>query len=401
MRSIRLIAFISRLEEIDDFVSRAPEVEFVFATFCDLADAAVRIDPSDDTPMFETFGAYHASRPFCGVVNRKEKYVAPAAALALKLGLPPILTAPQVARDKYQMRLRLNGDAIFPRTILVRDAADLAPVPSDMFPCVLKPRFGFNSRSVCLAKDSDELRSFYADQHARYHELNKQDGTNSDFVVEELIRGTEHTIESLVRDGEPLLHIVSDKHPMTPPYFIEVGDISPSCLGESDQQLCRQAADDAITRLGIRNGWTHTEVKLDSRGPVVIECAARMGGGYFEQLIEEVYGIDRLRVLIDLFLGRDLPCRAEPRCQVAARRFVVYGGPRRMELLNPEEVLSAAGIRLIWPKTPDLIGRTIAGPPDDFNNTLFEYFAYGETAAEARSRADDALRRARISQSPL
>jgi len=132
-----------------------------------------------------------------------------------------------------------------------------------MFPCVIKPRFGFNSRGAVLVADRHDLAAAYGEQHSRYAHLPKQDCTGDDFVVEELIPGSEHTVETLVSDGVPLFHVISDKLPMTPPFFVEVGDNMPSCLPQARQDACREATERAIRGLGIRTGWTHTEVKLD------------------------------------------------------------------------------------------------------------------------------------------
>ena len=148
-----------------------------------------------------------------------------------------------------------------------------------MFPCVLKPRFGFNSRSAVLVTDKGQLETVYTEQYRLYLQLPKQDGTSADFVVEELIPGSEHTIETLVKDGRPLFHLLSDKLAMTPPFFVEIGDNMPTSLAPSRQATCIAAVERAIRLMEISNGWAHTEVKLEDCRAVVVECAARMGGG--------------------------------------------------------------------------------------------------------------------------
>jgi len=264
-----------------------------------------------------------------------------------------------------------------------------------MFPCVLKPRFGFNSRAVGLARDKRELGEAFCDQHTRYAKLPKEDGTNSDFVVEELIRGSEHTIETLVKDGKPLFHLVSDKLQMTPPFFIEIGDQMPSRLSGGEQELCRTAAARAIEALGIQNGWTHTEVKLDGSEAIPVECAARMGGGYFEALYREVYGIDRMEMLMKLFLREDL---FEPfvKQHAAARRIVVYGKISHRTLKNAETLFDGEKVKLVWPSGIEKISRPLAGPPFDFNNTLCEFLALASDSEEAIASAERVLAKAEV-----
>jgi len=387
-RKPRFIAFISRREEMADYTALSPEADFVFASYSELGPDEVCVDPHRMGEAVNTFRDLHADHPFTAVLNRKEKCVIPAALLATELGLTPITSKPDLARDKFAMRRALNGSDPFPRTMLVRDMRDLDRVEPDMFPCVLKPRFGFNSRAAVRVGNRAELASAYRDQHARYAQLPKQDGTNSDFVVEELITGSEHNVESLVKDGEPLFHLVSDKLPMTPPFFVEIGDNMPSRLPDDAQDLCRRATDHAIRAMGIRNGWTHTEVKLDGHKSTVVECAARMGGGYFENLFQDVYGINRMAMLIDLCLGRSTTAAPTPRLHAAARRLVVYGPAQLRKLRNAHDLFADDRVRLVWPDAITKIDRELAGPPSEFNNTLCEFIAFGASGDEAAELAD-------------
>lgn len=387
----RFIAFISRREEIADYTSLRPKVDFAFASFSDLGADAVRIDPLRMDDAVAIFSRLHEQRAFTAVLNRKEKCVIPAARLALALGLPPITSEPELARDKYAMRKTLNFGGVFPRTVLVGALRDLEAVEENMFPCVLKPRFGFNSRSAVLALDRRELAAVYREQYKFYSRLPKEDRTNGDFVVEELIPGSEHTVETLVKDGTPLFHLISDKLPMCPPFFVEVGDNMPSCLPEESKQVCRAATERAIRSMGILNGWTHTEIKLHGTAAVVVESAARMGGGYFENLFREVYGLNRMESLVSIFLKDKSMTEPVPRVHAAARRVVVYGPSRKRSLENGEVLFASDRVKLVWPKSPAKIARELAGPPFDFNNTLFEFLALGNSAEEAQSLADDIL----------
>lgn len=387
----RFIAFISRREEMLDYASLQPRAEFVFASYSPLDGNSVYINARDLSAAMNVFRGLHQEKPFTAILNRKEKCVVPASRLALALGLPPITLDPEVARDKFRMRKLLNNGEAFPRTKLIRNSGDLEFVDSSMFPCIIKPRFGFNSRSAVRAASRSELEAAYREQQTLYGALPKQDGTGSDFVVEELIPGSEHNVETLVKDGRSLFHLVSDKLPMTPPYFIEVGDNMPSSLCASAQAACSAAAECAIRLMGIRNGWTHTEVKLDGRRAIAIECAARMGGGYFETLFQRVYGLDRMQTLMLLFCSADLPEKPAVQAFAAARRLVVYGPLGRRVLPAAADLFRAANVKLIWPEDAAAISRELAGPPVEFNNTLFEFVAFGSSAAAAQSVADNLL----------
>jgi hypothetical protein len=382
----RFIVFISRRGEMAGYTRLFPDSDLVFASFSDLGTEAVKINPMKMENSIGTLRRLHRKDSFTAVINRKEKCVVPASIIASALGLPPITCAPELARDKFAMRRALNDGNTFPRTVLVRDADDLVAVDPGMFPSVIKPRFGFNSRSAVMVKNRGEMEQAYREQHGRYAKLPKEDCTNSDFVVEELIPGSEHTVESLVKDGVALFHLVSDKLPMTPPFFVEVGDNMPSLLSPEAQEVCRAVTDRAIQAMEIRNGWTHTEVKLDGDKATVVECAARMGGGYFENLFQEVYGINRTKMLMDLFLESSSIEQPRPRQHAAARRIVVYGTAQRRRLTGAEQIFDDAAVKLVWPSAVSQIDRELAGPPFDFNNTLCEFVVSGLQAVEAADR---------------
>jgi biotin carboxylase len=343
----RFVAFISRPEDVRDYSDLIPNAEFVFASLSPCDPAVITVDPAYLENAIAKFRLLHAAKPFVAILNRKEKCVVPAAQLAVALNLPPITLKPELARDKYHMRQALNQGNSYPRSILIRKPSDLELVIDGMFPCVLKPRYGFNSRSALLVNDHIQLRSAYEEQYNSYSALEKQDRTNSDFVVEDFISGTEHTIESLVRDGTPLFHLISDKLPMKSPYFVEIGDRMPSCLPASQQRACIAATETALDCLAIRNGWTHTEIKISNLGAVVIECAARMGGGYFETLCREVYGINRLRVLALLFSGRESIPIPVAKTYAAARRVVVYGPSKMRIVANIETLFQDKSVKLL------------------------------------------------------
>ena len=397
----RFIAFISREDEGVGFCRKWPHHDFCFASFTPGLPDTVAINAHRPDDMVAAFRKLHAEKPFCGVLNRKEKCVIPAALLASALNLPELIRNPQLARDKYSMRLAMNVATPGPRCLLLQTRHDTEAVPRDFFPAVLKPRYGFNSRSVCLVNNHAELLSSYDIQRASYLSLMRQDGTSADFVVEELIEGSEHTIDSFVVDGTAIVHLLSDKRPMQGPWFVETGDNIPSALSADQQHQVQQCTSETIRSLGIQNGWTHTEVRVGLNGPVPIECAARMGGGYFEQLIRAAWGIDRMDWLIRLFSGAALPARVDAPRPVCGRRYVVYGPPRAYQLKNAQQLFATPGIQLIWPEKMEHIDRVLTGPPLEFSNTLFEYMAEGDSQVAALSVAERVLKQAAVSEEPL
>ncbi len=75
--------------------------------------------------------------------------------------------------------------------------------------------------------------------------------------------------------------------------------------------------------MGLRDGVSHTELRLTSRGPRVIESHDRVSGGRVMDLVEAVYGIDLERHAVGwpFRLVPELPWRPAAR-GAAATRFL-------------------------------------------------------------------------------
>lgn len=49
-----------------------------------------------------------------------------------------------------------------------------------------------------------------------------------------------------------------------------------------------------LDALEIRNGAAHTEVMFTARGPVLVECGARLGGGQMPELLTRCTGTNQV-----------------------------------------------------------------------------------------------------------
>jgi len=388
----RFLAFASRPEEAGDWQRRLPDVDLSFAGHAIFQPGVLAFRPEDPEVFLQALAVEHRRRPFSGLVNRREKYVVPACLAARELALAPPALRAEPVRDKLAMRRALGGEVI-----LVREPP--LDVPVRLFPAILKPRFGFNSRGVVRVEGPSDLARQLRRQRAFFAHLRRPDSASLDFVVEPWFPGTEHTAETLVREGRVEWCLVSDKMPMLPPFHVEVGDLAPSRLSpEGHQQVCA-AVREAVARLGIWTGWAHVEVKLDGGRAVVIEAAARMGGGCHEELNQEVYGLDRVRVLANLQLGGPLPEPPAPRAWAAVSRAVVNGigyvrVPRRLR-----ERVEAEGARLLWPQ--EHASRLVIGPPFGYKNTVYEVMACHADPDHALRRVANVQARVRLRRLPV
>ena len=86
--------------------------------------------------------------------------------------------------------------------------------------------------------------------------------------------------------------------------------MTPAPLAPEDVQRLYETASTAIRALGLDRCVTHTEIRLSpSRGPVVIEVAARLGGDKIPYLVELTTGASPSLAAASALLGRPVPAR--------------------------------------------------------------------------------------------
>ncbi|MFJ6901727.1 acetyl-CoA carboxylase biotin carboxylase subunit family protein [Streptomyces hokutonensis] len=219
----------------------------------------------------------------------------------------------ELLTDKWQQRavLRAAGvDSV--RTALIHSEPDWEPAAEYVgFPAVLKPVHGVASGNTFLVADE-------AAGLARLREVLALDKPGlvegGGLVLEEFLQGRPCapfgdyvSVETAVVDGEPIDLGVTGKLPMAPP-FRETGRFWPSPFGEAENEEFRALARSAVRALGVRHGITHTELKLTSRGPRLIEVNGRLGGG-IQDLALSAMGLDLVEYGARIALGDPPPPR--------------------------------------------------------------------------------------------
>jgi hypothetical protein len=133
--------------------------------------------------------------------------------------------------------------------------------------------------------------------------------------------------------------------------------------------------------VGLRNGPAHTEVRLTSRGPRIVESHNRIGGHLLNELIKTAYGVDMESYALGVPFGLVEPLTAppEPRSAVAVRALTP----------EPGRVVEVSGFEAVRadPAFIDLDLRVEPGDevrPLTWNEDISGYLAArGATAAEA------------------
>lgn len=169
-------------------------------------------------------------------------------------------------------------------------------------PVIVKPIDGSCSKGVTQVFNQSEL------DHAIKRALSNSH--QKEVLIEHFIEGVEVSVESISYHGKHYTLVITDKQTTGAPFFVELAHHQPSLLGNDIQMRIREYSRAVLDALGITNGASHVEFKIDSLGNIYfIEGAARGGGDLISyKLVELSTGYDYVESMINIALGRfDIP----------------------------------------------------------------------------------------------
>ncbi|MEV6922899.1 ATP-grasp domain-containing protein [Dactylosporangium sp. NPDC051485] len=325
-----------------------------------------------------------------GVLCWDEALILPAAHLAAALGAPrPGVAAVAACRDKHATRSALAAAGVpQPESVLVGSLEEaLAAAGGIGYPVVLKPRALAASLGVVRADGPADVERHFA--FARDTTVPGAPSYEVSVLVEQYADGPEISVDSVVHDGVLTPVVLARKEVGYEPYFEELGHIvdgADPLLADEGLRAVLQHAHDAI---GLRDGFTHTELRLTADAPLVIEINARLGGGLIPHLGTLATGVDPGPAAAAAACGLP-PEVARDRSRVAGIRFfyadaedtTVASIAFDAEALPPA---IAEAVTLVKP------GAVVSPPPrgTTFGRLAFA-IAVAQTAAECRAALDGA-----------
>ncbi|HET7893129.1 MAG TPA: ATP-grasp domain-containing protein [Candidatus Sulfotelmatobacter sp.] len=215
-----------------------------------------------------------------------------AATLREHLRIPGMgLTTMRYFRDKLAMRMRaLDRDLRVPDFVPVVNHDDiryyLDHVPG---PWVLKPRQEASAIGIKKIHAAAELWPL----------LEQLGDKQSSFLLEKFLPGDVYHVDSIVSENEVVFANVS-KYGKPPMNVAQGGGIFTTFTvprgGEEDSAL-RAINRDLLSALGLLRGVAHAEfIRAHADGHFYfLECAARVGGAYINEMVEAATGINLWR----------------------------------------------------------------------------------------------------------
>ncbi|GHC73338.1 argininosuccinate lyase [Nocardiopsis terrae] len=258
---------------------------------------------SDHEALHAALEPFHRVRRFARVLSLTENGLLPAAVVGDRLGVPGNPSrAVRLLKDKRRMRDLLNARGLSPvRARPVSSSADLAAFLGEVDgPVVLKPATGAGSHAVLRV----DLPGEAEDAWRRF-----TDEGGGDPVAEEYLAGPEISVECFSHEGRHVAVTTTDKHLLG--NLVEAGHTVPSSLAAEEVDRAVNLVRDFLDLVGLREGPSHTELRITVAGPRIIESHNRIGGDKIRELVRRAHGVDLVRLTVGAALGL-LPPLTEP-----------------------------------------------------------------------------------------
>ncbi len=224
-----------------------------------------------------------------------------AAQLREHLRLPGTrVTAVRYFRDKLTMRETTDQAGILvPPFIGVKNYDQLREymerVPA---PWVLKPRTEAGSMGISKPQNAEEV----------WRSLEKLGDRQSYYLLEQFIPGDVFHVDSLTVDGQ-IVFVSAQKYGAPPMQVYQGGGVFNTRIVQRDSEDVKQLKplnEKVIKTLGMQNGVTHAEfIKAHADGRFYfLEVAARVGGAFISDMIEQATNINLWREWCTLEVAR-------------------------------------------------------------------------------------------------
>jgi biotin carboxylase len=278
-------------------------------TLADYWHVPLGVDFADTERSVKIIVDYAHEHPIDAILSLDDSASELAAQASAVLGLAHNSPqAAEAARDKLLMRRLMSAGGapcpIFRNFLLNEDAQVIARQVS--YPCVLKPRRFSGSRGVIRADNEAEFVAAYA----RLKRLLLSEGYSEDsgsFLVEDFIPGREVALEGLLTHGQLKVLALFDKpDPLDGPFFEETIYVTPSRLPDKTQQDIARCVAVAASSLGLREGPVHAELRVNDKGPWMLEIAGRSIGGLCSTVLEFGTGMCLEELILRHAVGEDI-----------------------------------------------------------------------------------------------
>lgn len=179
-------------------------------------------------------------------------------------------------------------------------------------PAVLKPIFGNNSYGVVKIDRTVDIESLVQLSQKTWSLAQEEAFKNFSgiYLLEKYAAGSVVTVDGIVQNKRICIAGIVEVEMGPEPWFTQQANYLPPKLDSEIVELCYEMTKTVIRTLGFDNCGFHCELRITRDGPVMIEIAARLPGGWILPAYERAYGIDLVSKMLDVWQGIDIEINA-------------------------------------------------------------------------------------------
>ncbi len=264
------------------------------------ADITYQVDDYEDiNSLGPLVSKIYSEHPFRCAISLTEYGLIPAAYVNEMLNLPgnPLKTV-KLLKNKQDMRFFLNEKGISPVQFEV--GTQLDDIKRFIDECngniIVKPIDGSGSLGIFKIEN-------ICDAELKWEQIKKVGAIP--FIMEEYLDGPEISVEAFSFSGKHNIIAITDK--LIQENFVEIGHCVPSNINPELKVEVEKLVKEFLSTIGLNNGPSHTEIKLTSKGPKIVESHNRIGGDSINELVLIANEIDMLTLTFQWAFGLSEP----------------------------------------------------------------------------------------------
>ncbi len=331
------------------------------------ATETILLDYEHDPNLWDYVEALCRKRNIVACLTSAESALTIASEISNRFNIEYASCADQtLLKDKYAMRSVLAASALNGVAYtLVHNEAQLQQFLEEQGDIVLKPRQGVASQNISRINRLDAASENIAPSYP--------------LLAERYIEGREFSVEVFSFAGEHQLIGVTEKT-VDPNTFIEKRHVFPATLEQEDHALIWDTVRQFLTVLGMKNGPSHTELKIHNGKAYIIEGHNRAAGDAISSLVEMVTGFNVYQQLVAWAAFRErLISDTVAYNRVAMIDFMFSEDGIVKQISGVQSSLALAGVIEI---------KLYYGVGDRLVSTTSSYSRFGHVIIHAADRAD-------------
>ncbi|MFG2866776.1 ATP-grasp domain-containing protein [Streptomyces sp. NPDC048338] len=365
------------------------------------ADALLLVDYLDWDVTWPIVRAAHEAYGFTAVMTLVEQATELAGRLNDRLGL--VGTSYEVANrlhDKLRMREWLHHSGFESVGCAeVKSGDDIRAFGTRHgYPVIVKPLDGTASRGIAIIEGPDEADAAWAELAGLRDRDDLPMATFypvTSFIAEEYIDGVEYSVESFSFAGRHIVVSVTGKFHDG---VVEMGHALPAILDPEDERTIVDHVVGFLTTIGLKDGVGHTEIKLSSKGPRIIEGHDRVAGDRLLDFMAVTHGVDLEQYAAGWPFRLVTELHERPRAVLGGATKWVNGRPGVVESIEGvDEVRALPGVLGV---DVYLAPGDVISPMTDNYGRHVQVLVTAEDTAAAIERCDGLLDRIRVVTRP-